>query len=136
MKVYNYKRSHWITGGPLGGSVEWNADIVEDRENELISWTSVKGADVANSGSVHFSSEWGFVRIMPYKAHLVIDTLVGVLAIGSSWLFGFADNAFLRNTFLVIGAFGVSAGLLSQPEEIGSKQSDLSDNAEHQLCQR
>lgn len=54
VKVYNDKRSHWITSGPLGTSVEWDADIVEDRENELISWTSVEGADIANSGSVRF----------------------------------------------------------------------------------
>ncbi len=54
VKVYNDKRSHWITSAPLGTSVEWDADIIEDRENELISWTSVEGADIANSGSVHF----------------------------------------------------------------------------------
>ncbi|MEH2238703.1 SRPBCC family protein [Nostoc sp.] len=54
MKVYNDKRSHWITSEPLDKSVEWDADIVEARENELISWTSVKDADIANSGSVRF----------------------------------------------------------------------------------
>ncbi len=64
---------------------------------------------------------------MPYKAHLVIDFLVGLLAISSPWLFGFADNVFLRNTFLVIGAFGVSAGLLSKPEEMPLKQGDRKD---------
>ncbi|MEH1793736.1 SRPBCC family protein [Nostoc sp.] len=63
VKVYNDKqessghatRTHWITSAPLGKSVEWDANIVEDRENELISWTSVEGADIANSGSVHFT---------------------------------------------------------------------------------
>ncbi|MEH2140416.1 SRPBCC family protein [Nostoc sp.] len=62
VKVYNDKRessghatrTHWIISAPLGTSVEWDADIIEDRENELISWTSVEGADIANSGSVHF----------------------------------------------------------------------------------
>lgn len=62
VKVYNDKRessghatrTHWTTTGPLGGSVEWDADIIEDRENELIAWTSVEGADVDNSGSVRF----------------------------------------------------------------------------------
>ncbi|MBN3908983.1 MAG: SRPBCC family protein [Nostoc sp. NMS1] len=54
VKVYNDKQSHWITSAPLGKSVEWDANIVEDRENQLISWTSVEGADIANSGSVHF----------------------------------------------------------------------------------
>ncbi len=54
VKVYDSKRSHWTTTGPLGGSVEWDADIIEDRENELIAWKSAAGADVDNSGSVQF----------------------------------------------------------------------------------
>ncbi|WP_193199263.1 SRPBCC family protein [Nostoc sp. MG11] len=54
VKVYNEKRSHWIANAPLGNSVEWDADILEDRENEFISWASVEGADVDNSGFVRF----------------------------------------------------------------------------------
>ncbi|MEA5566764.1 SRPBCC family protein [Anabaena sp. UHCC 0399] len=58
VKVYNEKpgarRSHWIANAPLGNSVEWDADILEDRENELISWASVEGADIENSGFVRF----------------------------------------------------------------------------------
>lgn len=47
-------RSHWKAKGPAGKTVEWDAEIVEDRPNELIAWRSVKGADVDNSGSVRF----------------------------------------------------------------------------------
>lgn len=47
-------RSHWIANAPMGGSVEWDADIVTDQENQLIAWTSVEGADVDNSGFVRF----------------------------------------------------------------------------------
>lgn len=54
VKVYDGKRSHWTTSGPLDGTVEWDADITEDRENELIAWTSVAGADVGNSGFIRF----------------------------------------------------------------------------------
>lgn len=54
VKVISDKRSHWIASAPLGASVEWDADIIEDRENELISWASVEGADVDNSGFVRF----------------------------------------------------------------------------------
>ncbi len=54
VKVYDQKRSHWIANAPLGASVEWDADILEDRENEFISWASVEGADVDNSGFVRF----------------------------------------------------------------------------------
>lgn len=52
--VIDAKRSHWIANAPMGASVEWDADILEDRENELISWASVEGADVENSGFVRF----------------------------------------------------------------------------------
>lgn len=54
VKVYDGQRSHWTTSGPLDGTVEWDADITEDRENELIAWTSVEGADVGNSGFIRF----------------------------------------------------------------------------------
>lgn len=54
VEVKDAKRSHWITSGPLGGSVEWDADITEDQENELIAWKSIDGADINHSGSIHF----------------------------------------------------------------------------------
>lgn len=54
VKVIDNKRSHWVASAPLGASVEWDADILEDRENEFISWASVEGADVENSGFVRF----------------------------------------------------------------------------------
>ena len=54
VKVNDKKRSHWVANAPLGNSVEWDAEILEDRENEFISWASVEGADVDNSGFVRF----------------------------------------------------------------------------------
>ncbi|WP_298904571.1 SRPBCC family protein [uncultured Nostoc sp.] len=54
VKVHDKKRSHWVANAPLGSSVEWDAEILEDRENEFISWASVEGADVDNSGFVRF----------------------------------------------------------------------------------
>ncbi|MHA3772982.1 SRPBCC family protein [Verrucomicrobiota bacterium sgz303538] len=48
------RRSHWVAKGPAGVTVEWDAEILEDRSNELISWRSLPGSDVETSGSVHF----------------------------------------------------------------------------------
>jgi uncharacterized membrane protein len=48
------RRSHWVAKGPAGVSVEWDAEIVRDIENELISWQSLENADVFNAGSVSF----------------------------------------------------------------------------------
>lgn len=48
------ERSHWRAKGPLGSSVEWDAEIIEDRPGELIAWRSVASAIVPNSGRVEF----------------------------------------------------------------------------------
>jgi uncharacterized membrane protein len=47
-------RSHWIASGPGGQNYEWDAEVVENRPNELISWRSLPGGDVDNEGSVRF----------------------------------------------------------------------------------
>jgi uncharacterized membrane protein len=47
-------RTHWVARGPLGVRVEWDADIVTDTPNEVISWKSIDGSDVDTAGSVHF----------------------------------------------------------------------------------
>lgn len=47
-------RSHWIAQGPLGSTVEWEAEINNERENELIAWRSLEGSQVDTAGSVHF----------------------------------------------------------------------------------
>lgn len=46
--------SHWRARGPLGTRVEWDAEIIEDRPNELIVWRSIPNADIANQGQVQF----------------------------------------------------------------------------------
>jgi uncharacterized membrane protein len=51
------ERSRWVVEGPAGTEVEWTAKILADRENEVISWESLPGADVKNAGSVWFESE-------------------------------------------------------------------------------
>lgn len=47
-------RSHWVAKAPAGTSVEWDAEITEDRPNELIAWRSLEGSEVDNSGAVYF----------------------------------------------------------------------------------
>lgn len=52
--VYDDKRSHWVTKGPLGGTVEWDAIVTEDVPNRRLAWRTVEGADVDNAGTVEF----------------------------------------------------------------------------------
>jgi uncharacterized membrane protein len=49
-------RSHWIATGPAGTYVEWDAEIYNEKENELIAWRSLENADVINAGSVRFQA--------------------------------------------------------------------------------
>jgi uncharacterized membrane protein len=48
------KRSHWVVAAPAGQTVEWDAELVEDRPNERIVWRSVEGSDIHHEGSVRF----------------------------------------------------------------------------------
>lgn len=50
----NGHRSRWRARGPLGTSIEWSAEIVEDSPGEGIAWRSLPGADVSNRGRVTF----------------------------------------------------------------------------------
>ena len=47
-------RSHWIAKTPLGSRVEWDAEIVDDRQGQFLSWRSLPGSQVHNTGSVLF----------------------------------------------------------------------------------
>jgi uncharacterized membrane protein len=49
-------RSHWVAKAPAGTTVEWDAEIYNEKENELIAWRSLEGADVDNAGSVRFEA--------------------------------------------------------------------------------
>ena len=55
VRVIDGERSHWRAKAPLGQSVEWDATIINDVENELIAWQSDEGAQVPNAGSVRFT---------------------------------------------------------------------------------
>jgi uncharacterized membrane protein len=46
-------RSHWVAKAPLG-TVEWDAEVVEDRPNQLIAWRSAARSDIDHSGVVGF----------------------------------------------------------------------------------
>ncbi len=55
VEILGEGRSHWKAKAPLGQSVEWDATIINDVENELIAWQSEEGAQIANAGSVRFT---------------------------------------------------------------------------------
>jgi uncharacterized membrane protein len=48
------RTSHWTARGPLGKTVEWDAEITEDVPGERIAWRSVAGSKIDNAGTVWF----------------------------------------------------------------------------------
>jgi uncharacterized membrane protein len=51
--VYSDTRSHWVVKGPMGATFEWDAEIINDKPNELIAWRA-EGVRVKSAGSVRF----------------------------------------------------------------------------------
>jgi uncharacterized membrane protein len=47
--------SHWVAKLPIGGTVEWDARITDDRPGELIAWESVEGSKIKTKGKVTFA---------------------------------------------------------------------------------
>lgn len=85
--IINDKRSHWIANAPLGASVEWDADIINEQENLLIAWASVEGADVDNSGFVRFQPASGR-RGTEVKVVIEYNPPGGVVGAAFAKLFG------------------------------------------------
>jgi uncharacterized membrane protein len=47
-------RSHWKAKGPLGKTVEWDAETTGDEPDSRIAWRTLGGSIVEHSGSVRF----------------------------------------------------------------------------------
>jgi uncharacterized membrane protein len=81
------RRSHWVVVGPAGKRVEWDAETVEDRPNELISWRSLPGGNVDTSGYVRFKPATGG-RGTEILVEMRYDPPGGVIAATIAMLFG------------------------------------------------
>jgi uncharacterized membrane protein len=46
--------SHWVAKSPARHTVEWDAVIINEHENQLIAWESKPGAEIDNAGTVRF----------------------------------------------------------------------------------
>lgn len=57
--ILDGNRSHWVARAPAGRTVEWDAEVYNEKENEMIAWRSLPGADVQNAGSVWFRDAAG-----------------------------------------------------------------------------
>jgi uncharacterized membrane protein len=81
------RRSHWVSKAPAGRRVEWDAEITEDRQNEMIAWRSLEGADVDNAGSVRFERAPG-ERGAIIRVEMRYNPPAGVIGATVAKLFG------------------------------------------------
>ncbi|HEY0404258.1 MAG TPA: SRPBCC family protein [Pyrinomonadaceae bacterium] len=86
VRVEGEGRSHWVAKAPAGTTVEWDAEIYNEKENELIAWRSLEGADVDNAGSVRFEAapEGGTI----VRVSLKYDPPGGIIGSTFAKLFG------------------------------------------------
>lgn len=81
------KRSHWVAKAPVGMTVEWDAEIVSETENQSIMWRSTEGAQITNAGSVRFVPVAG-ERGTEVHVELTYHPPAGAVGVAVAKLFG------------------------------------------------
>lgn len=87
VRSLDHERSHWVAKAPLGTTIEWDAEIIEDREHEVIAWRSVEGSQLPNDGRVLFRRDPAG-RGTQVKAMLTYYPPLGKIAAIGAKLFG------------------------------------------------
>lgn len=59
VRIMDNNRMRWKAKGPVGLSVEWDAELTADEPGQYLAWRSVEDADVDNAGSVRFERAAG-----------------------------------------------------------------------------
>jgi uncharacterized membrane protein len=81
------RRSHWVAKAPLGKTVAWDAEIINDVPGEIIAWRSVEGSQIPNAGAVNFREAPGG-RGTELKVTLEYEPPAGKLGVAVARLFG------------------------------------------------
>jgi uncharacterized membrane protein len=95
VQVLDGGRSRWAALGPAGMRVEWEAEMVEDRVEELISWRSLPGGQVDTAGYVRFSQAPGN-RGTEVLVEMRYDPPGGVVGASLAKLFGESGQEILK----------------------------------------
>ncbi|MBS7229405.1 DUF2892 domain-containing protein [Flavobacterium psychroterrae] len=74
VKTISETKSEWTAKGPAGiGKLTWNAEIIKDQKEKLLSWQSLPDATVKNFGKVLFKAQGNKTEIevtISYRAPL------------------------------------------------------------------
>ena len=90
----------WILGFAAGGTDQWVPVIL-------------------GFGTIFYSFitdyEYGLLKMLSVKVHLIIDLIAGIFLAASPWIFGFADDLYLPHLILGIAEIGVSCFTKKHP---------------------
>jgi uncharacterized membrane protein len=94
VQVTGEQSSHWRAKVPTGTTVEWDAQITEDRPNEVIAWRSLASSTMEHSGSVRFKPAPGG-RGTEITVEMWLNLPGGVIGTTIAKLFGSAPEQFV-----------------------------------------
>ena len=86
VRVTDPLHSRWAAKGPLGVTVKWEAEIINDIPPTLLSWKSVGQSDVVSAGSVRFRPSGEQATELRIK--LQYDPPAGKVGATVAWLLG------------------------------------------------
>ncbi len=97
--VMDYMMSIVLMGSP------WLLGFAEARGE---TWIPVILGTTMLIYSLFTDYEYGAMKVLPMRAHLLIDLVSGVLLAASPWIFGFADYVYLPHLLLGIAEIGAA----------------------------
>jgi uncharacterized membrane protein len=89
------RRSRWVARGPGGVSVAWDAEIINEVENEVLAWRSLPDSDIVTAGSVNFVRARGG-SATEITVNLQYAPPAGRGGAALAWLFGRAPSQTIR----------------------------------------
>lgn len=95
VEQFDGRRSRWRAKAPMGATVEWEAEIINEVPNQVIGWRSLAGSTVVTAGSVNFD-ELPDRRGTHVRVRLQYDPPAGKLGAWAAWLFGEEPSVQIR----------------------------------------
>lgn len=116
------RKTRWTVKGPAGKTLDWDAELINEKENELIAWRSLDGSQVGNAGSVHFKDAPGG-RGTEVSLQILYTPPGGPLGALAAKLFGNEPAARIHTDLKRVKA-RIEAGVLSDTggQPVGPKE--------------
>jgi uncharacterized membrane protein len=70
-------RYHWVVDGPAGAPVEWDSELLNVLENREMTWRSVEGSQVDNTGRVRFQQDGAGCRVIVQLRYMPPGGVIG-----------------------------------------------------------